>query len=125
MPQDRENPFPFPTAEEVEAAPGDPAMKAARNVVTRHIPGIPRRGFLLGGNDTSPILQGVRDLTAAALALCDEIDPEPDAPVPHLSREIQDRLAELRAILEHHGCPTAEEQAADMAQRVAAREAAE
>lgn len=101
MPQEREHGFPYPTAAEVDAAPGDPATKAARNIMVRNITGIPRRAFLMGDNDAAPILQGVADLTAVCYAVIDAIPPD------QMNGTLRDRVGELRATLEHHGCPDA------------------
>jgi hypothetical protein len=76
MPEEkRANPFPHPTLEEVMAAPGTREEKAARFVATRHfVGGIPSRAFLLGDNDHSSMMQGVRDLTTAVFTLLDALD---------------------------------------------------
>lgn len=71
MPQERDNPFPFPTAAEIEASPGTREEKSARFVISRHIQGIPSRGYLLGDCDNAPIYRGVKDLTTAAWAVLD------------------------------------------------------
>lgn len=70
----RANPFNYPTAEEAIAAPGTREEKAARFVVTRKMGGIPCRAFLMGDNDHSAVMQGVRDLTTAAYTLFEAID---------------------------------------------------
>jgi hypothetical protein len=118
MPQDRDNPYPYPTAEDVANAPGGREIKAARNVVVRHIPGVPRRPYLVGENDHEPIMRGVADLTTLVYRLLDAIHEvsggSPDG-------DLLDPINDVRVALEHHGCPTAAEQAAD---KEARREAA-
>lgn len=104
MPQERDSQYPMPTAAEVETMPGDPATKAARNIMVRHIPGIPRGPYLRGQNDHAPILQGVRDLTSAVITALDMIDREPDAPNPRFTQEEQNALGAIRLILDDHGC---------------------
>jgi hypothetical protein len=99
MPQERHNPFPYPTAKDVEEAPGTREEKAARNIIVRHIPGVARRDYLLGNNDSAPILQGVRDLTSAVYQLLDQIDQ------PEVSAELRRAGAQVRSILTDHGCP--------------------
>lgn len=106
MPADIENPYPITTATEVEAAPGDQAVKAARNIMVRYMDGmIPRRGFLLGQNDGSTIMRGVTDLTSLCYKLLFDLDPEPDAPSQLDSRTLA-LIAEMREMLEDHKCPT-------------------
>lgn len=68
------NPYGFPTAEEVTAAPGSRELKAARNVATRKFQGIPQRAFLLGENDHSPVLKGIVDLTTAVYGFFESVD---------------------------------------------------
>jgi len=102
----RRDPLPIPSAEEAESAPGSREIKAARNIVSRHIGGIPKRGYVMGDCDHAPILKGVADLTAMVYNLLDHLDPEPDAPSP-LERETLDRIAVVRAMLEDHRCPPA------------------
>lgn len=101
----RANPYPITTAAEAEAAPGSREQKAARNIAVRQFGGIPRRAFLLGDNDHSPVLRGIVDFTTAVYALIDHIDPEPDAPNPNYSQETLDLLETVRAMMEDHGCP--------------------
>jgi hypothetical protein len=103
MPQERHNPFPFPIASEVEAAPGTREEKAARNVIVRHIQGIPRRAYLLGESDHAPVLAGIRDLTAAAYAVLDAI------PQDQLNGTLGETATHLRNVLEDHGCPETRE----------------
>lgn len=98
MPQERHNPFPYPTRRDVEEAPGSREIKAARNIMVRNIPGVPRRDYLLGHNDRAPILRGVADLTAAAYAVLDAIDSG-DTAALHATANTLD------AILKDHGCP--------------------
>lgn len=97
----RANPFPFPTAEEVEAAPGSPAQKAARNIVSRYIDGIPKRGFVLGGSDSAPIVKGITDLTTLCYELLEEIIAVESEPTP----EVQSAATRLLNMMEDHRCP--------------------
>ncbi len=62
MPQERENPYPFPTPEEIAqwASETDPATAAARQVMARNIEGLYRRPYLKGDSDHAPVLKGVR-----------------------------------------------------------------
>ena len=122
MPQERDNPYPFPTAEEVEAAPGTREEKSARFVITRHIKGVPQRGYLLGDCDHAPIYRGVRDLTTAIWALIDKLDPEDDAPNPRFTQEELGLIEEVRVILTDHGCATAAEMASEKEARQAAQQ---
>lgn len=104
MPQERHNPFPFPIASEVEAAPGTREIKAARNIMVRHIPGVPRRDFLLGQNDHAPILQSVHELTSAAYTLLDAVDWN------SVSEDARTAAFTMKQIMEHHGCPESREE---------------
>lgn len=98
MPQDRNNPFPFPTAEEVEAAPGDRAIKAARNIVSKRIDGIPKRGYVLGDCDHAPVVQGVRDFAEEVYVLLDSLEGE-----------MNPQIEIVRKMMEDHRCPTSAE----------------
>lgn len=97
------NPAPTTAAAEIESSPGDRAAKAARFIVVRHIPGGPRRTYLIGDNDHAPILAGVRDLTAACFKVL-------DAENEYLNRGTPDRvdlsaaIMELAELLADHGC---------------------
>lgn len=120
MPQERENQFPFPTAEDVAESPGTREQKAARNVIVRYVTGIPRRGYLLGESDHAPIYRGVADLTAACYALVDAINTVDTGHVRHpMLDEIVQAKESLVEVLEHHGCPTAAEQLAERAAQAA------
>lgn len=110
MPQDRSNPIPFPTAEEVEAAPGDRAIKAARNIVSRRIEGIPKRGYIMGECDHAPVVKGIRDLTEAIYDFMDKLDGD-DA--NKLTPETREALNRMDAILDDHRCPEAAPAAAE------------
>jgi hypothetical protein len=103
----RSNPYPFPTAAEIEAAPGDRETKAARNIMVRNVPGIPRRPFLLGDSDHAPILQGVKDLTTVCWAVIDAIHAEQDMSAEEFARSqaTMDAVDRMEAILCDHGCP--------------------
>lgn len=95
----RANPFPHPTATDVERAPGDRETKAARNIISRNITGIPKRGYMLGENDSAPILQGIKELTRVCYMLLDEIaDSECNGRLGDLPQELLD-------LLEDHRCP--------------------
>lgn len=90
-------PFRDATASEVEAAPGSREQKAARYIAARRFGGIPTKAFLLGDNDHSPMMKGVVDLTTLCWKLIDEWEAK--------DREsFQARIAELKAMLEDHGC---------------------
>lgn len=107
----RANPYPYPTAEDVAAAPGGREIKAARNIVSRKTRGIPQRGFLLGESDHSPVVQGVLDLTTLCYKLVEQIDEMNRAGA--LDEEhgpLLDLNAELVGMLEDHGCPTSQGQ---------------
>lgn len=107
----RANPYPITTAAEAEAAPGSREQKAARNVAVRQFGGIPRRAFLLGDNDHSPVLRGIVDLATAAYKLADAIDAANlnghvrELPTAEEWGRIIDANAELVAMMEDHGCP--------------------
>jgi len=92
------NPYPYPTAEEVAAAPGERGIKAARNIATRRFEGIPGRAFLLGSNDHSPMLRGIADLTELCYRILDEFGEESNA---------HPTLLELRDMLADHRCKPA------------------
>lgn len=99
----RSNPYPYPTAEEVEAAPGDRADKAARNIVSRRIDGIPKRGYVLGDCDHAPVVKGVRDFVEAVYAFMDELDEDDDNKLTPATREALNRMD---AMMDEHRCPT-------------------
>lgn len=113
MPMERHHPYPFPTAEDVDAAPGDRETKAARNIMVRHIEGLVRRPFLMGESDHAPILRGVKDLTQACYRLIDALDQmEGERDPQHRTTAYVDaHITDLRDLMEDHGCPpaTAEE----------------
>ncbi len=88
----RSDPYPYPTAAEVDAAPGDAVIKAARNIVTRKIDGIPRRAFLLGQNDHAPIVQSVAEFVGLVDQLLLAI---PEADYNGSIREYGDKLAAM------------------------------
>lgn len=91
----RANPFPFPTAAEVEAVGGERHLKAARNIAVRGFNGIPKRGFLLGSSDHSPVMRGIVQLTSLCYEILDEFAEESNT---------HPKLLELRDMLEDHGC---------------------
>lgn len=107
MPMERHHPYPFPTAEDVDAAPGDRETKAARNIMVRHIEGLVRRPFLLGESDHSPIFKGVKDLTDLCFALLDEWDREKQGLDESIPDSMADVMENIRDTLNHHGCPPA------------------
>lgn len=78
MPQERDHQYPHVTPEEWAKIreEHDPADTAARSIACRHITGIPARGFLIGDNDHSPVMRGVREFTAAVLDLLAVFDAE-------------------------------------------------
>lgn len=100
----RANPYPYPTAEEVDAAPGTRAQKAARNIATRQFKGIPIRAFLLGQNDHSPVMQGLTEFTEAVYRLTDEIEKISALPG---QPELLARAQAVVTMMETHGCPFA------------------
>lgn len=100
MPQERDSQFPFPTAEEVEAAPGDRAAKAARNIVSRRIDGIPKRAYVMGECDHAPVVQGVRDFAEEVYALIEAIPPD------QMNGTLGEKAHEVRKMMEDHRCPT-------------------
>lgn len=100
----RSNPYPFPTAEEVAAAPGDRADKAARNIVSRRIDGIPKRGYVLGDCDHAPVVKGVRDFAEAVYSLLDALV---DDGLGNNPTQIDDAARKVAEIMEDHRCPTA------------------
>lgn len=69
----RQNPYPYPTQEDVDAAPGDRVEKAARNVATRAFQGIPQRAFLLGDADHSPVMRSIREFIGPVYELLDDL----------------------------------------------------
>lgn len=95
----RADPFPYPTAAEIENAPGDRAIKAARNIVTRRVHGIPRKSFLLGESDRAPVLQGVADFTAAVYDLIDKI------PAADLNGSLREKAHYLESMMADTGAP--------------------
>lgn len=104
----RANPYPMTTAAEVAAAPGSREQKAARNIAVRRFGGIPRRAFLLGDNDHSPMVRGIADFTAAAYKLVDAVDAANLSGQPMTTEEwnrIIDANADLFSMMEDHGCP--------------------
>lgn len=111
----RDNPYPYPTATDVAGAPGDRETKAARNIISRNITGIPKRGFVLGEADNAPIIRGIKDLTTALYPLIDEVERinEPDPLSGEKAGDLDPDgfgcvvrlVAQVRAILEDHRCP--------------------
>lgn len=96
------NPYPTATAAEFDAAPGTREQKAARCIAARRFAGIPTRGFLLGGNDHSPMMQGLLDFTTEVYALLDAWKSG--------DHEAFQRSAEaVEAMMEDHQCQTSPE----------------
>lgn len=110
MPAEHPNPYPHPTAEEVAAAPGSREQKAARNIASRAFDGIPRRAFLLGDADHSPVVRGIAEATEVAYRLVDLIDEANlnsgvrDLPTPEMWLKIIDANADLVQLMEDHRC---------------------
>lgn len=100
----RANPYPYPTAEEVDAAPGTRQQKAARNIATRHFNGIPIRAFLLGQNDHSPVMQGLAEFTEAVYQLLDFLPIDSDS---LRSPGFDEAIRRVHEMMENHGCPSA------------------
>lgn len=100
MPQERHNPFPMPTAEEVAEwqTNTDAATAAARNIIVRNIHGLYRRPYLRGDSDHAPILKGIRDLAEVAIEALELLAS--DHP------QHTDLIARLQNVLTDHGCPT-------------------
>lgn len=98
----RANPYPHLTAAEFHAAPGTREQKAARCIAARKFGGIPTRGFLVGSNDHSPVMQGLTEFTEAVYRLLDHVE---DGPSP-VSPEIEMTAQAVRQIMEDHGCPS-------------------
>lgn len=106
MPAEIENPYPFPTAAEVAMWSVNRETDAARNIMARHISGIPRRPFLNGSSDHSPVFKGVLDLTTAVYRLLDAYHAGPDG-IDHDIPAMREAVIVLEAMLEEHGCPPA------------------
>lgn len=103
LPQERQNVYPYPTATDVANAPGDRADKAARNIVSRRIDGIPKRGYIMGDCDHAPVVQGVRDLTEVCYDLLDDLELSANGGA--LTKGSP--AARLKAMLQDHCCPEA------------------
>lgn len=105
MPQERNNPYPMPTPEEMAewATETDPATAAARYVVIRRIEGLFRRPYLRGDCDHAPVLKGVRDLTEACVALLDALETQEAFHDPDMrtSVEVDSAASALRTILNY------------------------
>ena len=94
----RNDPFPYPTAAEVDEAPGSRIDKAARNIVSARIQGIPRRAFLLGHNDKAPVVQSVREFISVVADLIDSIPPA------ELTGSLRAAVVEVEAMMMDHKC---------------------
>lgn len=99
MPQERQSQYPFPTATEALSAPGDREDRAARNVVSRLIDGIPKRAYIIGEADHAPVVRGVKELVTACYKVLDTLDGRFE------DSSESDALDEMRTILEDHRCP--------------------
>ena len=99
MPQERNNPYPFLSPEEIAAIPGTREQKAARFVAARHILGLFRNPYLKGECYHASILRGIADLSAAAFRMLDA-DP--------LSEEFTAARLALTAILDGSDLPQLE-----------------
>lgn len=110
MPEEKiANPFPYPTPEEIAAAPGGREIKAARNIAVRKFDGIPMRAFLLGGNDHSPMMQGVAEFAGAVYGLLDLIDSVPGPLDVDGSGPLDEAAKRVRTMMDEHKCPTSRE----------------
>lgn len=96
MPAEKTNPYPYPTPADIAAAPGGREIKAARNILARRISGIPVRPYLMGQQDSAPVVQGVLDLTTICYRLLDATDPLTGGSVAEKAA-----LDDLREILEN------------------------
>ncbi len=65
MPQERDNQYPHVTAEEWDKIKAEtaPEIVSARALMARNITGVPKRPFLVGDNDHSPIMRGLVEIT--------------------------------------------------------------
>lgn len=108
MPEEKiPNTYPMATAAEFYAAPGGREQKAARCIAARRFAGIPTRGFLLGGNDHSPVMQGILDFTTEVYTLLDCLET---FGVSEEGAETTETAARrVREIMEDHRCPTSPE----------------
>jgi len=107
MPAEHPNPYPHPTAEEVAAAPGSREQKAARNIASRAFDGIPRRAFLLGDADHSPVVKGIVDLTTEVYKLVDSLNIDwcgERGPKGMISEDTRIKITEIVTMLEDHRC---------------------
>ena len=108
MPAEIPNPYPQTTAAEIAEVDGTREQRAARIVAQRAFDGIPRRAFLLGQADHSPVVKGIVQLTTAVYKLVDLIDDAnnvTDRPTVKEWNAIIDANAELVQMMEDHGCP--------------------
>ena len=99
MPQEREAQYPHVTPEEWREirAKTPRALAAARVLMCRNIHGIPRRPYLIGDNDHSPILKGLVEFCEMAYRLVDAVDNSPQA---HLRDSVIDANADLVQMME-------------------------
>lgn len=114
MPEEKiPNPYPTATAGEFDAAPGTREQKAARCIAARRFAGIPTRGFLLGGNDHSPVMQGLLDFTTEVYALIDEIAAS-DLPFDEAqSGKLVTQADKVLAMMQDHKCDRGDPGVAD------------
>jgi hypothetical protein len=100
----RSNPYPHPTAADAELAPGTREDKAARNIVSRLVTGIPKRAYITGDSDHAPVVKGVKEFTTAVYEMLDAIDGNSDdADLCHKRIEV------VREMMEDHRCPISPE----------------
>lgn len=110
----RANPYPYLTAAEFEASEGTREEKGARCIAARRFGGIPTRAFLLGDNDHSPVMKGLREFVGEVYKLVDLIDTAnlngnpAELPTAEEWGKIIDQNAEIVAMLEDHGCARGE-----------------
>lgn len=95
------------------ASPGGREIKAARNIVSRRIDGIPKRGYIMGDCDSAPVIQGVADMTTAAYALLDAMESLPYTEELPAAATVTLRMMELKAMMEEHRCPPATAEGGD------------
>lgn len=76
MPQELDSNYPHVTPEEWATMEAPRDVLAARLVMSRHVTGIPRRGYRVGSADQAPVSKGVQELAEAAYALLDAVGVE-------------------------------------------------
>ena len=98
MPQERENQYPHMTPEGWQEIVSTTAREtvASRALMARNISGVPKRPFLAGDNDASPIRQGLEEFTAKVYALLDSLD-HIDGGMPAV---VEDAASEVARMME-------------------------